>query len=160
MPVKRGRERPVPSLWLRFRQDSGLQSIPTERRSEVVGERAPTLPKDHRLADHLNKSSPAAQKAFHLLRQRLRDDFRLVEKIHGKNRITYGHAPCVIEVRFNATGLQCFFNAREDLDDPQGRCMRSTGKSAWTTTCVIVSEADVEHVVDLLRSAQSAVPDL
>jgi hypothetical protein len=144
----------VISLRYGYRADGTVLIQQVDRRTlPPEGDPPLDLSKDHYLDQHLARTTVAARQAFQLLRRRI-VELELAEKIHGKNRVTYGAKPCLVEVRFNDVALQCFFVAGDDIEDPEGRAKRIKGKKRLSWTCGIVSPADVEYVMKLLGSVK------
>ncbi len=144
----------VISLRYGYRADETVFIQQVDRRKlPPEGDPPLDLSKDHYLDQHLARTTVAARKAFQLLRRRI-VELGLCEKIHGKNRVTYGAKPCLVEVKFTDVALQCFFQAGDDIEDSEGRAQRIKGKKRLSWTCGIVSPADVEYVITLLGSVK------
>lgn len=144
----------VISLRYDYRADETVSIQQVDRRMlPPEGDPPLDLSKDHYLDQHLAKTTVAAGQAFQLLRRRI-VELDLAEKIHGKNRVTYGGKPCSVEVTFTDVALQCSFGASDDIEDPEGKAKRIKGKKRLSWTCGIVSPADVEYVMNLLGSVK------
>ena len=97
----------------------------------------------------LAKTTVAAQEAFDSLRVRLKV-LGFDEIYTGKNLVRYRKGELLAaELTFTAGGLQLFFGAGHEIDDPEGRVRPST-KSRLKWTMLIVSRADVDYFVRLL----------
>lgn len=140
----------VISIQYGYREDDTVVIQQLDRRKlPATGDPPRVLSKDRYLDQHLAKTTPAAREAFQLLRRRL-VKLGLVEKIHGKNRVTYGATPRFAELSFTDVAVHVFFEGGDGIEDPEGRARRTErrGRPGWT--CGIVSPADVEYLVALL----------
>lgn len=144
----------VISLRYGYRADETVFIQQVDRRMLPPEGKPPrVLSKDAYLEEHFAKTTVAAGQAFQLLRRRI-VELGLAEKIHGKNRVTYGGKPCSVEVTFTDVALQCSFVAGDDIEDPEGKAKRIKWNKRLSWTSRIVSPADVEYVMKLLGSVK------
>jgi hypothetical protein len=122
-----------------------------ELENGVVGEPPPKEGKGHYLQKHLDKTTRAASDAFEALRRRM-EMLGFTEEILGK-RITYSMGSHRAKVMFTTVGLEVSFKGGSQLEDPEGRA-RDSDKDDRRCTCGIVTEADVDPVMELLKEAR------
>jgi hypothetical protein len=144
----------VTSLRYGYRADETVFVQQVDRRKlPPDGDPPRILSKDRYLDQHLARTTAAAREAFQLLRRRL-VKLGFGEKIHGKNRVTYGAKPRFTEVSFTDVAVQCAFAAGNYIEDPEGRARLIERRGRPTWTCGIVSPADVDYVIALFGSVK------
>lgn len=144
----------VTSLRYGYRPDETVLIQQVDRRKlSPDGDPPRVLSKDRYLDQHLSRTTAAAREAFQLLRRRL-VSLGFPEKIHGKNRVTYGAKPGLVELSFTDVAVQCSFQSGKDIEDPEGRAQLIDRRRRPSWTCGIVSPADVECVIALLASVK------